>query len=276
MRAVSPIIFDEQWTQITEAVVPYIQPYYYISTYGRVYSVATDKFLTLIIDRDGYANVTLHLRNDSSYYRNQVVKRVNRLVLASFAPVEEWENLIANHKDSIRGNNFLYNLEWVTEKENTQHGILYGNFCKPDVSGIDNPMCKLNENQVREIINLINSRNYTYKEIASRFNISESVISSIANNKSWSHLNTNPNYLPHYTLFSDEEVNIICNFFETNDINNLDLYPSIISLFNDCLNRTGLCNKFEVGKCRKILSKILRKRAPYNIIADNYNYHFTR
>ena len=276
MRAISPIIFDEQWTQITEAVVPYIQPYYYISTYGRVYSAITDRFLTLVVDRDGYTNVTLHLRNDSPYYRNQVVKRVNRLVLASFAPVEGWEKLIANHKDSIRGNNFLYNLEWVSEKENTEHGILYGNFYKPDISGINNPMCKLNEDQVREIINLIKSKKYTFKEIASKFNVSDSVISNIANNRSWTHLNTNPDYLPHYTLFSDEEVHIICNFFESNDINNLDLYPSIISLFNDCLNKTGLYNKFEVEKCRKTLSKILRKRTPYNIIANNYNYQFIR
>ena len=102
INIINPIIFEERWTPITEQVVPYILPYYYISTYGRIYSTVTQKILTLTVDSDGYINVLLHLNNNSPYNRNQITKRVHRLVLASFSPIIGWENLEVNHKDSIR------------------------------------------------------------------------------------------------------------------------------------------------------------------------------
>lgn len=51
---------------------------------------------------------------------------VHRLVASAFIPNPK--NLpCVNHKDSDRQNNVVDNLEWVTHKENTAHGIKAGN-----------------------------------------------------------------------------------------------------------------------------------------------------
>ena len=217
--------------------------------------------------------------NDSSpYNRNQISKRVHRIVLSTFAPIEGWQNLEVNHKDSIRANNYLYNLEWVTSKENTLHGLAEGYKMICDIEGVQNPMAKLTEQEVIEIAELIKSGNYMYKDIAKIYDVSESAICSIAHNKSWKHLklNIHQDQLPISKLFSNDEIHVICQFFESHDINNQSLYPSIFSLLKDCMINVGLDNKYNTENVRKTLLKILRKQGNYKLIADKYNYHFTR
>ena len=48
--------------------------------------------------------------------------RIHRLVLENFNPVENMKDLQVNHKDEIRTNNMLSNLEWVTATENINYG----------------------------------------------------------------------------------------------------------------------------------------------------------
>lgn len=185
---------SEIWVRITDNVVPNILPYYYISNFGRIGSMFTGSFklLSLVKDRDGYLNVTLHLSEyrNNNCMRNQIIKRVNRLVIMSFNPLPlEYENLMVNHINSIRDDNRLNNLEWVTSKGNVIHGIKYGNRKIPDIRGSKNPMAKLTENDVYDIAKVIKSKKYTYSEIAKMFNISATTVYNIANNKLWAHLN---------------------------------------------------------------------------------------
>lgn len=51
--------------------------------------------------------------------------KVHRLVLQAFVPNPE-NKCCCNHIDSNPSNNNLYNLEWVTHKENMQHSMKYG------------------------------------------------------------------------------------------------------------------------------------------------------
>lgn len=48
-------------------------------------------------------------------------KLIHRLVLITFNPVENMDNLQVNHKDGNPTNNKLDNLEWVTPSENIKH-----------------------------------------------------------------------------------------------------------------------------------------------------------
>lgn len=48
--------------------------------------------------------------------------RIHRLVLEAFEPIDNPDEMQVNHKNSLRYDNRLENLEWVTLKENIVHG----------------------------------------------------------------------------------------------------------------------------------------------------------
>ena len=147
-----------------------------------------------------------------------------------------------------------------------------------NIEGVNNPVAKLTEIQVKEIAELIKGGNYKYTEIAKMYNVSDSTICSIANNNSWKHLNLDikQDDLSISKLFTNDEIYKICKFFESCDINNLYLYPSINKLLEECLYDTSLINKYELEKVRKTLVKILRKQGNYTNFAQKFNYQFTR
>lgn len=290
---------QEVWVQLTNQVVPYIKSYYYISNWGRIGSMAdgTFKILSPVKDRDGYLNVCLHLYlniiDEIGHIRRQINKRVNRLVIMSFYPLpENYENLEVNHINNMRDDNHLWNLEWTTPKENTLHALKYGYKEIQDISGSNNPMAKLTEEDVYKITELLKSGKYSYKEIGNMFNISQPVISSIVNKRSWKHLNLEFSEDELYTIkingimhkdnsfrypFTIEEMNQICKFFESADINNKLLYNNPVDILRDCFYTLELNKKYNFETKRKSLERILYKSIRYhNQITDKYNYNFIR
>lgn len=71
-------------------------------------------------DKDGYKLVSL------SFKGVKTTERVHRLVLLTFRYSKNNKELTVNHIDGIKGNNNLENLEWATNKQNTQHAIETG------------------------------------------------------------------------------------------------------------------------------------------------------
>lgn len=114
----------EEWRQIREA------PWCYVSNLGRVkvedrttltaggyYRTSKGHLLAPNKKKTGYLEVTLPVTTNKRIYRS-----VHRLVLETFNPVENMENLEVNHKDEDKTNNNLSNLEWMTSKENCNYG----------------------------------------------------------------------------------------------------------------------------------------------------------
>lgn len=88
---------------------------YSIDEYGNVYSFKTRKYLSQEKHKDGYYYV--QLCKDG----NRRAFAVHRLIAMCF--IENSTNLpIVNHKDENRENNTVDNLEWCTEKYNTNYG----------------------------------------------------------------------------------------------------------------------------------------------------------
>lgn len=98
------------WKPITDYV-----GLYEVSSEGRVRNVKTGKILKPKNNRRGYLFVGLH--------KNGAVKNryIHRLVAQAFIPNPNKLPEV-NHKDEIKANNNLDNLEWVSHRDNSNYG----------------------------------------------------------------------------------------------------------------------------------------------------------
>ena len=55
-----------------------------------------------------------------------VNRRVHRLVLQTFNPISNYDDMTVNHIDGDKLNNSLENLEWMTHRENIDHALKTG------------------------------------------------------------------------------------------------------------------------------------------------------
>ncbi len=92
---------------------------YVVSNLGRVYSTQRNKMLKTAPDNKGYP--VAHLNRDGRLGK----VAVHRLV--AFAFVDGYfVGAFVNHKDGIKTNNVFWNLEWLTNAENTHHAYSTG------------------------------------------------------------------------------------------------------------------------------------------------------
>lgn len=105
---------EEIWKDIED-----YEGLYQVSNFGRVKRVTTGIILKGGKNKDGYLLVRL--------YKNSIgsTKGVHRLVANVFIPNPENKPEI-NHIDEDKTNNKVSNLEWMTAKENTNHGTRNG------------------------------------------------------------------------------------------------------------------------------------------------------
>ena len=88
---------------------------YQVSNLGRVKRVTTGRILKGCKDRGGYLVVSL---SKNGMYKTH---KIHRLVAQAFIPNQENKPDV-NHIDEDKANNLYSNLEWVTAKENNNHG----------------------------------------------------------------------------------------------------------------------------------------------------------
>lgn len=102
---------EEIWKKIPN------YPDYEVSNLGNIksYKGKTPKLLKISHYPNGYAFIKLRHNNKDKNFL------IHRLILSAFKPREDEENLQVNHKNCIRDDNRLENLEWVTPKENRDY-----------------------------------------------------------------------------------------------------------------------------------------------------------
>lgn len=122
------------------------EPNYEVSKLGEVRSKITGRIKSLRLNAQGYSRVTL--------YPSGKTYTVHRLVAITFLSEEFEEGLVVNHKDGVKTNNNVDNLEWVSSKENFHHAVRNGLYVRKDISGVKNPRSKFSEEDLATILEL--------------------------------------------------------------------------------------------------------------------------
>ena len=157
--------------------------WYDVSNWGRVKRVRRG--------RSTYAGKILKGSIGGKYYlqvglyKDGIPKaaKVHQLVAAMFiGPCPAGKEL--NHKDGVKTNNHVSNLEYVTHTENQHHASVMGLYVSQE--GEDNTGSKLTEEDVRCIWEDLKSE--TRASIARRYNVCKQTICNIAARITWRHL----------------------------------------------------------------------------------------
>lgn len=134
-----------------------------------------EKMIATSFDRKGYVTFCFNF--------NGKVKtlKVHRVVAQAFIPNPQNKPQV-NHKDGIKTNNMVDNLEWCTMLENMRHAHSNGLIIPP--KGEAHGMVKLTNKDVIEIRN----KTLPIYKLAEKYKVSRSTIDNIQRGKSWKHL----------------------------------------------------------------------------------------
>lgn len=124
--------------------------YYWVSHKGRVWNSNSGRLIGGGTDTCGYSRVSL----------NKKYRSTHRVVALAF--IENPESLeTVNHKNGVKGDNSINNLEWMSKSDNTKHAWDTGLVKKKN---------KITENQIEQVLEL-RKKGYAYQRIADEVGI---------------------------------------------------------------------------------------------------------
>lgn len=147
-----------------------------------VWSVRNKKILKATVGSHGYPSVDIGKGYSTL---------VHRLMAKYFIP-NPLNKREVNHKNGVRTDFTVSNLEWCTPSENMQHCYSSGHRVNKKGYHINvggkHGMSLLTESDVRIIKRMISEKELFVREIGALFGVSRQAISDIKNNRNWKHI----------------------------------------------------------------------------------------
>ena len=125
-----PIIFPnmkEYWNPVIYPNVKY--GLYWISTYGRCIN-NKGIFLKPLEINSGYLVYRLFtgnaIKSNGKWRSIYIRKLIHRMVMESFYPFPNMQNYTVNHINGNKFENYIWNLEWLSQRDNNIHAKEHG------------------------------------------------------------------------------------------------------------------------------------------------------
>lgn len=145
------------------------EEYFMVSNTGKVWSKRTGRLLRQHKNKSGYMTITTRIGGRSS---KAICLRVHRLVAEAFVDNPDQKPYV-NHLNSLRDDNCALNLEWVTAKENSRHGVAFGFINGDKIRGIS----KFSTSVLSEI--KYNPEGLSQRALAKKFGVSKTFVFSV-------------------------------------------------------------------------------------------------
>lgn len=169
---------QEQWRPIAGFTA------YSVSNFGNVRRDVGSKYNNRIGQLKALKNASPYLMVSLYNETGQHLKAIHRLVLEAFYGLDP-SRPYCNHKNGIKWDNRLENLEWSTPSENTQH-------CFRVLGRVGNrgEKCKSHKITAKEVVEIRNARRAGIKGsvLAKQYGITEMAICDIWIGRNWRHI----------------------------------------------------------------------------------------
>ena len=172
---------NETWKDI-----PGYEGTHQVSNIGNFKALARKRFNGKVIC--DFKERVLHPRHEGNGYLqvNIFSKQVSAHRCVAFAFIDKPIGKdFVNHKNGIKDDNRVENLEWCTQSENCKHSFVIG---LQDNKGENHPKAKLTNEIVLEIRKKYIPNIYGCWRLAKDFNLSVTHIKDIVNRRVWNHI----------------------------------------------------------------------------------------
>lgn len=223
----------EEWKQI---VIDNVEYDYEISNKGRVRNMSSGLILKQDKRPNGYKSVRLHGK----------LMSVHRLIAINFIKVPKkytkkgytYKDLVVNHIDHYKWHNIIYNLEWMTAKENTHDAIKYHLMdCN---YGENSHFSKMSNETAHKCCKMLD-KGYSSDYISKKLGISKKSVIHIKAGECWKNISKNYKFnidTKHKPFkVSDDDVHKICKLLETRKYSDYEIANKVKVVDRRYVNR---------------------------------------